>query len=79
MEYSIQLGAVSVDIERIRAALQDIDPAALADLDPRSRHLRICANMLDRELFDALERAGHPADTARVTRLPSVCCGSCSG
>ncbi len=45
----------------------------------RPQCLRVAANLLDRELFGALERAGHPADTVEVVRLPSECCGSCSG
>ncbi|MDX9764445.1 MAG: hypothetical protein RBT79_05640 [Chiayiivirga sp.] len=79
MEYTINLSAAPVDVDRVRDALEDIDPAAIVDLDPRGQGLRVAANMLDRELFGALERAGHPADTVEVVRLPSVCCGSCSG
>lgn len=79
MEYTIQLSRAPVDVDRVRDALQDIDPAAIVDLDPRGQGLRVSANMLDRELHAAFERAGHPPDSIEVTRLPSVCCGSCSG
>lgn len=79
MEYTIQLSRAPVDVDRVRDALEDIDPAAIVDLDPRGQGLRVWANMLDRELYAAFERAGHPPDSIQVTRLPSVCCGSCSG
>ena len=79
MEYTIHLSAAPVDVDRVREALEDIDPSAIVDRAQNGRDLRVSANLLDRELFGALERAGHPADAVRVTRLPSVCCGSCSG
>ena len=31
------------------------------------------------ELLAALDQAGHPVRAEQVERLPSVCCGGCSG
>ena len=79
MEYAIQLDAVSPDLTAITDALLDVDPAAVADLDNDGHTLRLSTNMLDCELLDALAQSGHPITTDRIQRLPSVCCGSCSG
>lgn len=79
MEYTIQLNAASVDLDCVRGALEEVDPAAIVDLGPLGQGLRVSATLLDRELLGALERAGHPSDTVQITRLPSICCGGCSG
>lgn len=79
MEYAIRLDAVSPDLTAITDALLDIDPAAIADLDTDGHTLRLSTNMLDCELVDALARSGNPVSTDQIQRLPSICCGSCSG
>ena len=79
MEYAIRLDAAAPDLGLISDALQDVDPAAIADLDRDGHTLRLSTNMLDSELIDALGRAGHPIAARHIKRLPSVCCGSCSG
>ena len=79
MEYAIQLDAPAPDLGAITDALQDIDPAAVADLDHDGHTLRLSTNMLDQELLEALALCGHPIRPDHISRLPSVCCGSCSG
>jgi hypothetical protein len=79
MEYAIHLDSPSPDLAVISDALQDVDPAAFADLDRDGHTLRLSTNMLDSELIEALARAGHPIQVKQIVRLPSVCCGSCSG
>ncbi len=79
MEYTIELRTGTVDIDRIRDELEQIDPAAIVDADPQGHGLRVSANMLDRELVSAFEHAGHPSGSIVITRLPSVCCGGCGG
>lgn len=79
MEYSIHLDAPAPDLGAIIDALQDVDPAAFADLDRDGQTLRLSTNMLDSELLEALDASGHPITPRHIVRLPSVCCGSCSG
>ena len=79
MEYAIRLDAPAPDLGAITDALQDVDPAAVADLDRDGHTLRLSTNMLDQELLDALALCGHPIRPDHISRLPSVCCGSCSG
>lgn len=79
MEYSIHLDASAPDLGAIIDALQDVDPAAFADLDRDGHTLRLSTNMLDSELINALDLSGHPITEQQIVRLPSVCCGSCSG
>lgn len=79
MQYIIRLDTTALDLTRIGQSLQDIDPAAVADIDPLNRALRVSATMLDRELLEALAHAGYPTRADQVERLPSVCCGGCSG
>ncbi len=79
MQYLIRLDTAGLDLGRIGESLQRIDPAAVADIDPLNRALRVSATMLDRELLEALAQAGAPVRPGQVERLPSVCCGGCSG
>ena len=79
MEYVIRLDTAGLDLERIGQSLQKIDPAAMVDVDPLNRALRVSATMLDRELLEALAQAGHPVRPDQVERMPSICCGGCSG
>lgn len=79
MEYSIRLDADTPNLGAITDALQDVDPAAFADLDRDGHTLRLSTNLLDSELVAALTASGHPITTRQIVRLPSVCCGSCSG
>ncbi len=79
MEYAIQLKTDSPNLGAITDALLDVDPAAVADLDGDGHTLRLSTNMLDCELLGALAQSGHPITEDKIKRLPSVCCGSCSG
>lgn len=79
MEYVIHMDTAGLDLAVIGDALQRFDPAAIADIDSRQQVLRVAAMMLDQELLAALDQAGHPVRAEQVERLPSVCCGGCSG
>ncbi len=79
MEYVIRLGDAPVDLAAIERQLLDLDPAALIDLDAASGALRCSTSALAVELLMALADAGHRVTPDAIERLPSVCCGGCSG
>lgn len=79
MEYHIPLASPSADPITIERVLQEFDPAGLVDLDARTGRLRISTVVMDIELVFILEQAGHPVRLTQIERVPSVCCGGCSG
>lgn len=79
MEYAIRLEDAPVDLGAIERRLLEIDPAAVVDLDAGSGLLRCSTVALEAELVLALAHAGCNVAPADVARLPSVCCGGCSG
>jgi hypothetical protein len=79
MEYVIRLGDAPIDLAVIERHLQDLDPAAVLDLEARSGCLRCSTSALAVELLMALAQAGHHVTPDTIERLPSVCCGGCSG
>ena len=79
MEYVIRLGDAPIDLAVIERHLQDLDPAAVLDLDARSGCLRCSTSALAVELLMTLAQAGHRVTPGTIGRLPSVCCGGCSG
>lgn len=66
-------------IGTIETAIRAVDPAALVDLDPSGRTLRVAASVDVAELVALLGQAGCPVALDQVTQVPSICCGGCSG
>ena len=79
MELDIRVDASRIDLARIRSALLDSDPAAVADLDPATGHLRVATCAGPDEVRAILAGAGVPLPQEAIGIVPSVCCGGCSG
>lgn len=79
MEYVIRLGDAPADLAAIERSLLALDPAALLDRDAATGNLRCSTSALAVELVFALAAAGHRLTPDAIERLPSVCCGGCSG
>ena len=79
MENAIHLGDAAVDLAVVERHLLDLDPAALFDHDAAARTLRCSTSAMALELQAALAQAGLRLAPDAIERLPSVCCGGCSG
>jgi len=79
MEYAIHLGDAAVDLAAVERHLLDLDPAALVDHDTAARTLRCSTSATALELQMTLAQAGLRLAPGAIERLPSVCCGGCSG
>ncbi|MCC7097055.1 MAG: hypothetical protein IT472_07745 [Thermomonas sp.] len=77
MEYRIRLATDVPDLAVITDALQQADPAAIVDRDPRDGSLRATVWMDGEELRLALAQVGYPPIV--VEQQASNCCGECSG
>jgi len=79
MEYVIRLDDALADLAAIERPLLDLDPAALLDRDAATGTLRCSTSALAVELMLVFAQAGHLLAPDAIERLPSVCCGGCSG
>lgn len=79
LEFTIHTGGAHPDLSTLENALLDFDPSALIDIDAASGNLRIWANASELELSLLLAGAGCVVPVSRIERMPSVCCGGCSG
>lgn len=79
MEYVIRLAEAPTDLASIEHRLLDLDPAALLDRDAATGVLRCSTSATALELLHALADAGYRVMPNAIERLPSVCCGGCSG
>lgn len=79
MEFHIDLVDALPDLGAVTEAILALDPAALVDLDPLQRVLRVAGSLDATELVSLIERSGYPLQAHQVTQLPSVCCGGCGG
>ncbi len=68
-----------VILDAVRRTVEQVDPAAMLDIDSSGCVLRIAAAVDLAQLHGLLELSGHPATAAQVRVLPSICCGGCSG
>lgn len=73
------MAAPITDLDTIEQAVRAADPAALVDLDPQGRTVRVAASLDAAQLISILDQAGHPVTQDQVTQVPSVCCGGCGG
>ncbi|MBD9470440.1 hypothetical protein [Pseudoxanthomonas sp. PXM01] len=79
MEYVIRLDDVTADLADIEQHLLDLDPAVILDRDAATGVLRCSTSALAVELLHAFADAGYRVAPDAIERLPSVCCGGCSG
>lgn len=79
MEVRIERPGADLDLARLQALLQDIDPAVVLDSEAVSGALRVSTVMGTQSLLEALRACGLAIDAGGLIYLPSVCCGGCSG
>lgn len=79
MEFHVDGLAASADVAAITDAINNIDPAALVDIDPSTGALRVNASMSADDLTAAIGNAGQEVGGLLVMQLPSTCCGGCGG
>ena len=79
MEFHIKTHGVKPDLGAINVALVDVDPMAVADIDPEGSSLRVAVELSSPELIALLMEAGYPVDWRQLEEVPSVCCGACGG
>lgn len=79
MEYRIDFTGPTPDPLAIENLLRDLDPAALVDRDPLGFALRVATQLCGSEVAELLGQVVPTLSGHRLTALPSVCCGGCSG
>ena len=79
MEFILHAAGLAPDLAAIEQAIADLDPAVLLDYDATAHAVRISAALREDDLLACLRRAGVIAAPQDLERLPSVCCGGCSG
>lgn len=79
MEFHIRLSGPTPDPGVIEHAVRAVDPAALADIEPRTRTLRVATSIGAAHLVALIAEAGYPVAPHEVAQVPSICCGGCSG
>jgi len=79
MEFHVYLDRSVPDLAAIDEAIRDVDPAAVLDVDASGSVMRVAAAVNALELVELLGSAGYPIERERVSQLPSICCGGCSG
>ncbi|MDR0183393.1 hypothetical protein [Lysobacter arvi] len=77
MEFTVACDVRSADLARIGNSLREADPAAMVDAGGDG--LRVAGAFDVDTLLQALRRAGCAVDVPDIARVPSVCCGGCSG
>ena len=79
MQYEIAGVPGTLDLTLFTHLLTDADPAAVVDLAPDTRTLRISTSLDAHSVLDALRRTGIDVAAMAVDTLPSQCCGGCGG
>lgn len=79
MEFHITLENPIPDLDAIEAAIRDIDPSAVVDIDASGQLLRVAAAMDQEQLIALMGQAAFPVARHQVHQVPSICCGGCSG
>lgn len=79
MEFRINATGLLPGIETIEDALRALDPAALADIQPGTSTIRVSATLELHELVDLMHSVGLRLALDDIERVPSICCGGCSG
>lgn len=63
----------------LERALRAADPAAVHDVSPDGRQLRVSSTLDEHELCRLLGHLGCAVTARDIVRQPSTCCGGCSG
>lgn len=79
MEFHVDGLSAAADVAAITDAINNVDPAALVDIDPSTGALRVNASMSADDLTAAIGSAGQEVGGLLVMQLPSTCCGGCGG
>lgn len=79
MEFHITLENPIPDLDAIEAAIRDIDPSAVVDIDASGQLLRVAAAVDQDQLIALMGQAALAVARHRVHQVPSICCGGCSG
>lgn len=79
MEFHIRTRGVIPNLDAINAALLQVDPLAVADIDPSDASLRVSVALGSLELLSLLAHAGFRVDWKQLEPVPAVCCGACGG
>ena len=79
MQFKIRIDGSTPDVDAIEQAVRTMDAAALVDIDPTGRTLRVAASMDAANLLGLIHQAGYPVAQDQLEQLPSECCGGCGG
>ena len=79
MEFHIRFSGSAPAPEVIEEIIRNVDPAAMVDIEPGADTLRIAASVDAVELAALVSQSGLAVAPSQVIRLPSICCGGCSG
>ncbi|WP_133477575.1 hypothetical protein [Cognatilysobacter segetis] len=79
MQYEIAGVPATLDLPLFTQLITDADPAAVVDLAPGTRTLRMSTVLGTHAVLDALGRTGVDVASTEVDQLPSQCCGGCGG
>lgn len=79
MQFRISALPLIPDVDRVEAAITELDPAALVDYDAVLASLRLSTSLEPADIALALAGAGVPVAASQVQRQPSECCGGCGG
>ena len=79
MQYTIATSSAQANLGVVRRAIDDVDPAAIVDVDSTGGIVRISTVIGGPELLALLNGAGYPLNIDALEQVPSQCCGGCSG
>ncbi len=79
MELNIRPGHADIDAGAIEQALLAIDPASVVDWRAADGVMRVSTVALELEIRQIFSQAGAALALDAIERVPSVCCGGCSG
>lgn len=79
MQYEVASMPMTLDLPLFDRLITDADPAAIVDLTPDTRTLRMSTVLGTHAVIDALGRSGVQARADDIEIIPSNCCGGCGG
>lgn len=79
MQYEIASVPATLDLPLFNRLMTDADPAAVVDLTPQTRTLRMSTSLGTHAVLDVLGRSGVDVQANDVETVPSNCCGGCGG
>jgi hypothetical protein len=79
MQYEIADVPATLDLALFNRLITDADPAAMVDLAPATRTLRMSTQLGTHAVLDVLGQSGVTVRESDVGTVPSTCCGGCGG